>query len=622
MPKCWSISTTIRNPERNIPFLKALSEFEGQSFNDDVQRQFFKKLIKTKNYTPTGINNYYKKKYEDPEEFTNEEVEDILSQVHYENAQYNNDQDSIYAFRGRTAVGNLNKMGLVIARQAIGTVTISELGREIMSGNSDLSNVFLRYCLKWQLPNPGERGYKDFNIVPFIAIMHVINNVNHLWYLEGNKPVGVSKEEFSLFLTTLTNYKNIEKTSEDIIKFRKEYRSISNANDRKDFIDNKFIETAINAFELNSSNSIEIERKVNNLHDYGDSAIRYFRQTKLLYYRGHGRYVDLSPTRIVEIEKILNNFDGSIKEFRDLNEYIEYLADINKPVLPWENIEDLKRVYINLLNAAEQLQKEIDNNYKNQALHRFILSEKDLNSISEYNDEINILRDMLKTLNVDLSILRERNFDNLTLYIENLNKLANRRKSISGQDPLNLEWYTALTLMALDDAREINPNYSVGDDNLPIFTAPGDTPDIECYYNDFNIVCEVTLLKSRDQWFNEGQPVMRHLRDFENKEQDKDSFCLFIAPIIHRDTLNTFWFSIKMGYEGKIQKIIPLSIEQYIKILNIPIEKKNQNFIRINNKHIKNLLDLIHEDSRNYMDCTQWVGNFDNIIEAWGYSLK
>ncbi|WP_205694146.1 MULTISPECIES: AlwI family type II restriction endonuclease [unclassified Clostridium] len=131
----------------------------------------------------------------------------------------------------------------------------------------------------------------------------------------------------------------------------------------------------------------------------------------------------------------------------------------------------------------------------------------------------------------------------------------------------------------------------------------------------------ITLLKSRDQWFNEGQPVMRHLRDFESKEQNKENYCLFIAPIIHRDTLNTFWFSIKMGYEGKIQKIIPLSIEQYTKILNIAIEKKNQNSIRINNKHIKNLIDLIYEDSKNYMDCTQWVGNFDNIIEAWSNGL-
>lgn len=74
-----------------------------------------------------------------------------------------------------------------------------------------------------------------------------------------------------------------------------------------------------------------------------------------MYYRGNGRYVDLSPTRIVEIEKILNKFDVSIKEFKDLNEYIDYLADINKPVLPWENIEDLERVYIHLLSTAEQL---------------------------------------------------------------------------------------------------------------------------------------------------------------------------------------------------------------------------------------------------------------------------
>ena len=43
---------------------------------------------------------------------------------------------------------------------------------------------------------------------------------------------------------------------------------------------------------------------------------------------------------------------------------------------------------------------------------------------------------------------------------------------------------------------------------------------------------------------------MRHLRDFENTF-NKDSYCLFIAPKIHIDTLNTFWFSVKYEYQGK-----------------------------------------------------------------------
>ena len=58
------------------------------------------------------------------------------------------------------------------------------------------------------------------------------------------------------------------------------------------------------------------------------------------------------------------------------------------------------------------------------------------------------------------------------------------------------------------------------------------------------------MLNGRDQWHNEGQPVMRHFRDFENASVLNDNYCLFIAPKLHRDTINTFWFSVKYEYEG------------------------------------------------------------------------
>ena len=76
-------------------------------------------------------------------------------------------------------------------------------------------------------------------------------------------------------------------------------------------------------------------------------------------------------------------------------------------------------------------------------------------------------------------------------------------------------------------------------------------------------------MKNRNQWFNEGQPVMRHLRDFEIENNDKPAYCLFIAPEIHRDTINTFWQSIKYEYEGEKQKIVPLTIKQFIRLLEI-----------------------------------------------------
>ena len=179
----------------------------------------------------------------------------------------------------------------------------------------------------------------------------------------------------------------------------------------------------------------------------------------------------------------------------------------------------------------------------------------------------------------------------------------------------------SLGLNALNDAIEIKPNYPVGDDNEPTFTAPGNMPDIECFYRQHNAVCEVTMLTGRNQWYYEGQPVMRHLRDFENKHNDKNAFCLFIAPKIHRDTINTFWTAIKYEYEGKKQRIIPLSINNFIELLKILIEIK-QNGNSLKHGELFRLYNDILENSKIMPDSNQWLRNISKILIFWKKSLN
>ncbi len=622
MPNTWSLSTTVRNPERVVPFIKVMEQFEGLKFNEETQINYFKSLIKAKAYRPEGLPSKFSVMYDEPEPFTNEEVGELLSNVHYKNKQYNDDQNKIYAFRARTAVGNLNKMGLCIAREAMGEVKITELGRQLINEECTFIDVMFRYFLKWQLPNPSESGYKGFNINPFIATLHIINKVNEIEKSKGNKAKGISKEEFGLFVVTLTDYINIDKVVDDIINYR-EICKISE--DKTKYTDELFIKEVSEIYSIDNQDTKELDKKVNNLYDYADSAIRYFRQTGLIYYRGAGRYVDLSPTRVIEIQRLLQEFDGSAKEFAGIDEYIEYLSDINRPILPWETKESLIEIHKNLRENLNYMINYINSVYPGQALHEFNLDEAnvDIND-NEYliNSKISILREWTSLVNLDKSILEERSLQNLDKYIRELNALANRKKAKDGNGPLNLEWYTALSLMALDDAEEIKPNLLLGDDNIPLFTAPGKGADIECKYKDFNLITEVTLLKARDQWYAEGQPVMRHLRDFEDKYADKESFCLFIAPTIHRDTVNTFWMSIKMGYEGTLQKIIPLTIEQYTKVLSYVIEL-NRSTIRINSKDLYELLNNIYSyhDIAN-LDVNKWLGEFDNIIDRWYCNKK
>lgn len=615
MAKCWSLSTTIRNPERNAPFLRVLQEFEGEPFNSNTQANLFKRLIQTKNYMPMGLPKRIKDKYEDPEEFTHEELSEILSLASYENKSIDNIED-IYAMRGRTAVSNLNKMCAAVARDSHGPVRITPLGMEIISGTPDFSNIFLRYFLKWQLPNGVDRGFNDFNIIPFIATMHVVKQVNEIWSSMGNNPVGLSKTEFALFIPTLTNYTDINDTANQLIEFRCNCRKL-NGEEQKNYIDTQFIEKVINVFSLQTDDDFEIEKKINTLYDYADSAIRYFRMTNLFYYRGNGRYIDLSPRRSVEIEKLLETFSGESLRFGDIEEYFDYMSNLNMPQLPWENIGDLQAALINLREEATHIQAKIESEFQGQSLHSFTFDTDISGDLTILNNHIKETREIINLLNVDYSILLERSLSNIDTYISEISKLSSRRRSISGQDPLNLEWNVAQSLMALDDAKEIIPHYNVGDDNLPTFTAPGNTADMECHYIDFSMICEVTLLNGRDQWYNEGQPVMRHLRDFESNNHNENNYCLFLAPSLHRDTVNTFWYSVKYDYEGARQKIIPLTLDQYTKILSIVKNKYFKHSIRVNQRTLKSLFDIVYSKVDEHNNSGDWILSIDNCIDTW-----
>jgi len=74
--------------------------------------------------------------------------------------------------------------------------------------------VFFKSLLKRQYLD------NEFNIKPFIVTLHLIKQVNYLCNKYNIKAKGVSKLEFSLFVINLKNYKDINKSAEQIIKFR------------------------------------------------------------------------------------------------------------------------------------------------------------------------------------------------------------------------------------------------------------------------------------------------------------------------------------------------------------------------------------------------------------------
>jgi len=235
-------------------------------------------------------------------------------------------------------------------------------------------------------------------------------------------------------------------------------------------------------------------------------------------------------------------------------------------------------------------------------------------------DELKIFIDDLRHYRRELqdkqNHQKSQEIEQIKKYIEELENIFN-----ADDKSILLEKLLSLGLNALNDALKIKPNYPVGDDNEPTFTAPANIPDIECFYENYNAICEVTMLTGRNQWYNEGQPVMRHLRDFENKYQDKKAYCLFVAPKLHRDTINTFWTAIKYEYEGQKQRIIPLSVNVFVELLKILVEiKQNGKFLRHN--ELFSLYDKILEASKNLSDSNEWIKNISNTITSWQKGLN
>lgn len=601
MKKPWSLSTTVRNPDRLRGFLEVLKGFEGVEFDEKQQIKFQIALIQHKLYKPTGLSPKLSKYYDSPSDMTIKQAEEIFAHMRKRSKELDKDP----GLRGRTSIAPLSKMGLVVSKKTIGKLYITNFGKKFLTEDFDMGETFLEYFFKWTLPNPDNKDFSEkngFNIRPFIATIHIINQVNKKWMQLGNKPVGITKEEFSFFVPTTINYRDIPKTVEEIITLRdkiigkdkKEQTKI-----KKDYFSKK----TKDFFQDDKNLTINF----NNLKDYGDNAIRYFKITRFFYIRGGGFYIDLEPRRDVEIKSLLEDSNAEGIKFKDLDEYLEYMdSDV---FYPWETPEKVKKIVLNLRESISQLNSSLE---KPMTLN-LNLMKKDIThlSISELKELASKLREHRKGIQEYKDHLELIDADNFEVIIKELEEIHGSDKAKS----VHLEHLATMCLHAINDAVKIQPNYPVGDDNQPTFTAPANVPDIECFYKSFNLICEVTMLVSRSQWINEGQPVMRHLRDFENKYFG-ESLCLFIAPQIHRDTFNTFIISNKFAYEGKKQKIIPLSITQFIKLLKIVLVKKKENK-PITYQQFNEILGNLYNITLNVSDVGEWAEKSNALLENY-----
>jgi len=568
---------------------------EGRNFDQENQINYQILLIKERLYKPTKIPFKYKELFAD----LTREIDYKIAQEVFE---YQNYEDP--PMRGRQSVNPLNKLGFSIARQNEGRIKITELGNLFLNPETDIGYIFFKSLLKLQFPNPWSKDFgeaKGFNIRPFIAALHLIKNTG-----------GLNKTEFCFFVPTLINFKDIPLYA----KYIAEYRANRSSTGK-----NRYLENFLRDF-YEIDNLTRIQK--NNLFDYGDNAMRYFRLTK--YFRITKRplgdwVIELEPYRIEEIDQLLAMYDGSASQFTSIDEYINYLSDISKPELPWElDYNKLRSVVMSLIKITRDDFDRIDPALKGELKAEYEdLIGVDLSKMAskEMESLINKLRSLrLKIIQVNRGRRLKRNLDELKKAVS----ILEDRKKVREIEPEEFEYTIFQILKIINDEIEIRPNCAFDDEGTPIGFAPGNKADIEGYYASFNAIFEATLDVSRNQVYRESMPVMRHLREFENKNHDKTSYCMFIAPRIHGDTVNYFWYSVKYGFEGRRQRIVALDLENFLRIIKtfMAVIEKNQEF---NHQKIKALLDNIIEEAERSNSGISWQESVKSHILAWEKSL-
>ena len=594
MDSLWSMTTTIREAERIPAFLRTAKEIENEEWNKETQIKFQILLIKNREYLNTdstqtfsGLNDSQINLLKDKSiNMTFEQAEDIFNTKNY------NDPP----MRGRQSMSPLEKLGLI--DRTSGKIVLTDVGNKLLNEEITYDEFMFEQLLKLQYPNKVEKEYKDWNSKPFINALRLIKKVNNLCKINNMKEKGLTKVEFGIFALSIKNYIDVDEIANKVLAFRKHYEELATNTDKENYR-KSFISQYLSTFNNPEHNTKE----------YTDNIIRYMRITKYIYIRGKygNTCIDLEPRRRVEINSILENDNGAATEFTK-EEWIKYYGTYGSYDLPFDTVEKLTEIFNEILTDINSLENKLN-------IERTVISCPSVKS------EIKEAIVKLRTKRVGLQNL-EIKFDynnDLSKINEAIEALSNIR-NLELKPSIALEKWTNVALNIINDSLLIKPNSIVGDDNEPTFTAPAGVPDIECYYEDFNATCEVTMLSSRDQWFNEGQPVMRHLREFEDKNTDKDCYCLFIAPSIHQDTLNTYFTSVKYEYEGRKQKIIPITIKQLIKILETVAMFRSKN-IEFKHLYIKQLYENIINVAINGSS-TEWKEQIPTVLSCWENDMQ
>ena len=428
-------------------------------------------------------------------------------------------------------------------------VELTEAGNAFLYGKRP-QETFLRQLLKFQLPSPyhtesiATNGV--FRVRPYLEILRLIRELEYLTF-----------DELKIFGLQMTDYRKYETIAERILDFRADKKRRQGQYDR--FVSEVWTNAVLEIYReriaegrtktretTDSSLCAFVQTQKRNMRDYADACFRYLRYTELVSIAYHRKTISIFDDKKRDVDYILNSVSREPVFTDDEKAYKAYLFAANAPALYADEVENIRETIIRIsdytkrelsgyaLETLKDLRDEITSRQKENAIQEQV---NQLKSRSEYAD-------IMRTFH---AILSRSCYD----------------------APLMFEYNTWRAMTTLDGGK-IQGNFRFDDVGQPLSTAPGNRADIECDYGSFALSVEVTLQSGQRQFESEGESVARHYGKLKEK-CGKDTYCLFISPKINASTLAHFYGlnHVNIALYGGKSKIIPLNLEQFMKLLEI-----------------------------------------------------
>ena len=486
-----------------------------------------------------------------------------------------------------------------------GIIKVNDVGKRILFGTFD-SEDFLKQLLKLQFPNPLSRGnnfLQNEYIYPLELICKVFERFDSL-----------NRSEFVL-LFGCNSLDKLDLVLNGIDKFKKEYDSLPNKNNQQD----------VKALCKNIYMEIYggIDNKIDSYYDYAEALCRCLVYTGL--FKASGRSL-ATKIRVPEYSKIKFNllpksFEFKKKEFSSVEEYMDWFGSTSNILLPWNNSQVRRDIINEKLNYIEcfETNQNFINKYKEKSVSiikdlvsstKQLLKNRDLTYEAlkdKENELVSFITNVKEQQFVDFySKTKEAKDEILSMYDQILDQVDD--------GALWLEVNTWKSLIAVNGKKQVKRNFNIEEDLTPKSFAPGigNTPDMELYTTTRVLIPEVSLMTGTQQWEHEASSVIDHVLSFIDDNQGKIVRGLFISKSLNIRTKWQFFILNKESWVGKPVPVIPLTIEQYKKIISV---------VYANNLSIDDFLDVveeIHEIAKKSSNYDEWMNGTALYLKQWG----